>query len=146
MSETYEILVCPVCLEQSYEEFGYEAESPDHFHDEWGTVEPVRVKVELPPTFKVARDLALFRLSEQKREQAFGLAERRVYENLPQEEKERLHAERLAAMSPMERALHHMVTAQLEDTRHALNHQSFDWKGSYTVIPIAGSTEPERSG
>lgn len=119
---SYEILVCPVCLQQMEHDPEY---GSDCYHDEYGgSVEAIRLTVE-PQNLSLTRDLALFRLQDAKREAAFKLAERRVYEKLSQEEKDRLKAERWAKMSPMEKALHQQLEGQRESLLSQLSRGGF---------------------
>lgn len=133
MSPDYTLLVCPVCLEQTWESFGWEGESANHFHEEWGEVEPLRLKVDLPD-FAELREAALLALQPQKAEQAKRKAEREAFEALPETEKERIRAEKRAAMSPMERLLHDSIGAQLKDSRGLLSRTSY---GGFTSSPVA---------
>lgn len=115
-TQSYELLICPVCLKQVEWDAEYGSTC---YHDEYGEVEAVRVEAE-PKGLTPARHLALFRLQEQKREVSFREAERRWFANLPQEERERIDAERLAKMTSFDRMMDQALKSMIEDSKRSL--------------------------
>lgn len=104
----YRIYVCPVCREQVEEECGWDGSEGRYcHHDEYGgRVEPVEVSA-VPDA--IALDLAISSLDQELDEKhARYIRDQGMWEwwrDLPQEERERISAERLAEMSPMARAM-----------------------------------------
>lgn len=120
----YEIMVCPVCLEQVEPEH----EGPtSHYHEDYvGTVEPVTVPASvLAEKFLDAVEAAWAKLEEQWQEEAERREKRAEWKALPEAERERIRAERWAAMSPMEKALYQQFELSEEDLRNQLGRQAF---------------------
>lgn len=129
----YEVLVCPVCREQLAEES--REESGWHYHEEWGSVEPMTISV--PPSavdqaIGNQQKEALAALQPQKESQAEMLAERAAFAALPKEERDRIKKERWDAMSPMEKTMHSMIQESMNSSLIDLNRQSFG-NGGFTI-------------
>lgn len=121
----YEIKVCPVCLEQIETDWETGA---DCYHREYGgNVEAVTVPASvLAKKLSEAIEAVQPKLEEQQQEEAERVKKREEWEALPEEERERLRAERWAAMSPMEKALYQQYHPQRKaDLRDQLGRQAY---------------------
>ena len=123
----YEILVCPICGDQIHEDYEYGARC---HHAEYGEVEAVAVKVE-PKNLENVMALGRLRLQTQREDVAWREAERRVFLALPKEERERIKAERLAAMNP----IHSMIEATIREEIDRINRWSGLWRNYEGTAP-----------
>lgn len=125
----YEVLICPVCLEQVGEP--NREESGWHHHDGWGEVEPMHVEVH-PAWPASLREEAIDALQPQREEQAKLKAEREAFAALPKAERDRIKRERYEALSPEGKAMHNLIEATIKDVRDDLSRTAW---GGFTVIP-----------
>lgn len=120
----YEIKVCPVCLTQIETDWETGA---DCYHQEYGgNVEAVTVPASvLAKKLSDAVKAAQPKLEEQRQEEAERRQRRAEWKALPKAERERIRAERWAAMSPMEKAFSQQFGLSEEDLRNQLGRQVF---------------------
>lgn len=141
---TYTLLLCPVCLEQVEHDPEYGAGC---YHEEYGgNVDAIEVEVlsldrmDLYPK----RDLALFRLQEDRREADFRLAEQRWYDSLSvadrfweDERRKRVRREEGAGASSLSGFMRVMQEAwNPEELKAMMGRQLF-----IGVVPVRGLDE-----
>lgn len=129
----YEIMVCPACMEQIH--FADYEEPPGHYHDGYaGVIVPVTIPASaLAKKLSEAVKAAQPKLEEQRQEEAERVRKREEWEALPEEERERIRAERWAAMSPMEKAMYQAFGLAEADLRDQLGRQAY---GGFAKIPV----------
>lgn len=137
----YEVMICPVCMKQV--EYGGYEEPTGHYHDEYaGIVQPVTVPASVDPHKLHAACIKVSgTLREQKDEESKRRKEREDWDALPQAEKDRILAERWAAMSTEEKAFSQMVDGMRADLSRSLNRQAF---GETTDVPVRESAKIHR--
>lgn len=131
----YEIMVCPVCMEQVEPEY----EGPTgHYHEDYaGTVGPVTIPASvLAKKLSDAVKAAQPKLEEQRQEEVGRVKKREEWEALPEAERERIRAKRWAAKSSLEKAMYQQFGLNEANLRDQLGRQAY---GGLAIIPVKPS-------
>lgn len=121
----YELLICPVCLEQ-VEPGGYEDVTGCYHQNYGGYVEPMTI-----PAHVMASDLSAARegadpvLEKLLARETARREKQEAWEALPQAEKDRIKAEEWAAMTPEQKAFHNLTESLTESFRESLTRQLY---------------------